>query len=615
MKFLIQSRNILLCLVASSGIAWGEGKTWALVVGIDEYLRPSIPALRYAVTDAKLFARALQDTMKVPQQQIYVMTSDSVDPDNQPRVVNIAYRLGWLKGKMGPDDTLVFYFAGHGVTVEGQSFLLTEEADNRSASTLKVSALQGSDIASGVRATRASNVWLVLDACRNTAGAQAPAEIDDAGRDILSKQKLGEQNSATMFSCRTGERSWESDEIKHGYFTFHLVEGLRMRAADESGNITPQRLAEHVKVQVKAAVSKLGHTQEPVHTIASSATQPWLLAKVDGPVQLTTRNSGPANDTAKYIAQLEIVQAKLDRETALRIQAEQRAKIEESQRLELGQRLAILEKQMGGKEGLAQSKSAPVTLAYAGRDLQTNEVTQALKDEIRRLQTENSELQRRLTALQSDVRQVGVAPRDVKILQEWNQAGSQVQRLQSVSKTASLQEQLQIQHQIREFQGQQVQWLEKNCGTALQQRPLAKAVATEVEFLREQVEIQRQAGFMYQAHLGAAESALEEAQLRLAEAEARVQKYEAIIGGLKEQVAAREAFIAQTEVKLEEVREAARDRLARNHQLTRKVMKLEDAVEDRRGGVNKNPWRITRRAFEAEFLETLIPQPDIRFED
>jgi len=551
--------------------------------------------------------------MKVPPQQIFVMTSDSVDPDSQPRVVNIAYRLGWLKGKMGPEDTLVFYFAGHGVTVEGQSFLLTEEADNRSASTLKVSALQGADIASGVRATKASNVWLVLDACRNTTGAEAPAAIDDAGRDILSKQKLGEQNSATMFSCKTGQRSWESDEIKHGYFTYHLVEGLRMRAADELGNITPQRLAEHVQVQVKAAVSKLGHAQEPVHTIASSATQPWLLAKVDGPVQLTTRNSGPANETARYIAQLEIVQAKLDRETALRIQAEQRAKIEESQRLELGQRLAILEKQMSGKEGLAQSKSAPVTLAYSGRDLKTNEVTQALKDEILRLQTENQELQRRLTALQGDVRQVGVAPRDVKVLEEWNQAGSQVQRLQAGSKSATLREQLQIQHQIRQLQGQQVRWLEKHCGSALEQRPLAKTVATEVEFLREQVEIQRQASFMYQAHLGAAESALEEAQLRLAEAQARVQKYEAIIGGLKEQ-------LAESEVRLAETRAELKSSRAEGQQLRQRLAEAEEkliASEARRNksfegaGIDPNPWRVNRRAQFSDISGVIrMPKPE-----
>ncbi len=500
------------------------------MVGIDEYVRPSIPKLRYAVADAKLFSQALQDTLSVPKDHIFLMTSDAVDENSQPRFVNVAYRLSYLKGKIKKDDTLIFYFAGHGVTLDGEPFLLTEEADNRSAGTLRATSLHAGDLISTLQKNESGNVWVTLDACRNSPDGKNEAKLDAAVNDSLSKANIGLLHTGTMFSCAVGERAWEWDEKKHGCYSYFMVEGMRSHAADEQGRVTLPGLDQYLREQVPAVTRRFGAPQNPKIFYGGSTSVPWVLATL-----AVVAEAGKKEDqTARYVARLEALQARLDGETALRVQAEQRAKLADSQRQQLEQQLAVMERQV-------TSKATPVSTGATGNAnlvaYQDQAGSRALESEVNRLRAENDALKKRLANLEQEVAKVGMAPRSVMLQRAWEGAGqAQLKAEKDLGTSTDLKKSLQSCLDVRQALTQKVEVFQAGYSGPLAERPLDPALKKEVSTLNEALETRKLLTQIYEARQEAALSALAEAQLRLDEALIREEQYKARIAGLEQKV-------------------------------------------------------------------------------
>lgn len=597
--------------LALSAPVLAQGKTWAIVVGIDEYVRPSIPKLRYAVADAKLFAQALKDTMKVPADNIFLMTSDTVDENAQPRVINVAYRLDSLKKQVKPEDTVIFYFAGHGLTMDGKPYLLTEEADNRSAMTLKVSALFGGDVIESLRSTKTSNTWVILDACRNSPNSKEEVRLDAAVSGSFSEASVGRDSSATMFSCKVGERSWEWDEMKHGCYTYFLVDGLRSQAADEQGRITMQSLSNYVGNQVPKTTEKLGSPQNPTLFYGGQGADKWVLATGAPIARNAPKNPKGHAETAKYVARLEILQARLDKETALRVAAEQRALAAESRRLELEQRLTAMEKQISPSVGMSGPKSQPQMLAYADRGFAEPERSQQLEAEVARLTEENRNLSKRLADMELAAQGQTVASRDVKLVSRLEEERAKEAQYHS-QKPADPAERLVLCLRVRESQDRQLQLMEAAFGAALKARKLPPEVANEVAFLNEQAAVQRTATETYQQKLEAANLALKTSETRLIEAEKRLEKYEAIIQDLTQKLQNAERELAELNKRLEvaekEKQEALRRAEAASAQLVALDEKQGERFRARWGG--RNPWKVQTRMRLSNLVETTEPEAD-----
>lgn len=405
-------RKGLLVFSCLAGVAWGEGKTYAVVVGIDNYLNPNVPKLRYAVSDANIFAQALKQTLKVPDAQLFLLTTDSPDDASHPRAVNIANRLAWLNSHVKREDTIIFYFAGHGITMDKQPYLLTEESDNSNTLTLGVSSLPGAALMDYLSKVKAANVWLVLDACRNSSSR----DTNSLGDVSFTRTDVGQDRSATMFSCKIGERSWESEEFQHGFYTYYLVSGLKEKAVDEKGEINLQGLSDYVGSQVPVAVGKMGQKQTP--WLSYGGGDRWVLARGMAPASGKAAVK-PDAELAQYVAKLEMTQAELDRETARRVAAEARAQMLEGKRIELEQRLAILEKKLGLKGSqTAAAPTQPNTMAYGDRGLGGSDQSEALRSEVTRLKAENRALNDRLTELGANLGKVGMVSREAFILKD-----------------------------------------------------------------------------------------------------------------------------------------------------------------------------------------------------
>ncbi len=103
---------------------------------------------------------------------------------------------------------------------------------------------------------------LLVDACRDIADPNKGRGVE--GRDMALK---GE--TAVLFSCGRGEKSWENADLKHGVFTHAVLKGLRGDAA-RGGVVTWSGLVTHVQDEMASegfkAILPKGFEQTPIPT-------------------------------------------------------------------------------------------------------------------------------------------------------------------------------------------------------------------------------------------------------------------------------------------------------------------------------------------------------------
>ncbi|MBX3170125.1 MAG: caspase family protein [Candidatus Eremiobacteraeota bacterium] len=352
---------VLAAALSLSAPSLAEGQTWAVVVGIDNYAKEGIPALRYAGADAKLFAQALQTLLKVPQDHLYLFTSDSVESGQSPSRLNLVYRLDWLSKNARAEDVVIFYFAGHGAQVEGTSFLLTDDSDPRSLETLKASALNTADLNRLIDRTAAAKTLTVLDACRNNPSGGRD-EYSVAAQFALTgkgKEVVG------LVSCSPGQRSWEWEAKKHGFFTYFLVEAMQGKTGGIKGNITPASLAEFLDTQVPTqTLSVVRQKQNPRLFYDGPSSSGWVLGKA--PASAT-----PMKDLESLAARAELLAAE-------KVELESRLRAEEARRREVELRLEAADRK-AASVGARPASEETQKLALA-RDLALKELVQTKKE-------------------------------------------------------------------------------------------------------------------------------------------------------------------------------------------------------------------------------------------
>lgn len=531
--------SVMPFLAQASGEA---GKSWLVAVGVDDYIQPSVPDLQFANGDAKLLTQAFVDVAKIPAAQTFLMTSDSIIEDNLPRTTNIAYRLGWLQEKCKPEDTVVFYFAGHGANIEGESFLMTEEADNRSVNTLRASSLKASNLADHLGKIPAKRILMILDCCRNDPTGQK-SNVLSSVTDSFSADfalKGNKERNATLFACSIGERSWEWKEKQHGFFTYHLAEGLREGAVESDGRITVSKLEQHLLATVPSSTQKYsGARQMPQMFYQGQTLKDWTLATTRPPAG---GSKFVASAPSKLVAELDATRARLDQEIAARKKAEDRLTLVEAQRKKLEASLALLEKQTS-VVALGSSPEAQSALDARGQAIQklesANKAAEAAKGanavDLEILQTEKEQLVAENLALQARIKVLELklgksnlsASRSAFILEDPEVVALNVQadRLASANANGpdSLRARIAAARHESSLWAQRLQLVERESAELLNKLVQSHPeLQKEVGVMRAQIELYEQGIASLEAHIKLADAALLESENRLQSALARV---------------------------------------------------------------------------------------------
>lgn len=222
----------------------------ALVIGNDAY--SNVPKLEKAVADA----RAIAETFDGLGYQTVAAT------DANRREMN--RHISEFTAQLEPGDTAVVFFAGHGVEIDGENYLLPTDivAPNSGESDfVKSESIALSDLMDRVRAAGARMAILIIDACRDN-----PFEVA-TGRSIGRTRGLGRivapQGSFVIFSAGAGQRALDSlrtgDAAKNSVFTRALLPRLSQPGMELRG------LVAELRVEVRDLALTVQHNQVPAY--------------------------------------------------------------------------------------------------------------------------------------------------------------------------------------------------------------------------------------------------------------------------------------------------------------------------------------------------------------
>ena len=241
-----------------------RGNIWAAVIGINHY--QNTRNLKYSVNDAKAFKKYLESYLDIPDRNIFFLI------DQQATRNNIQSLLGTkLKRKVAKDDTVIIFYAGHGAVETDPSnpdgdgfekYLLPYDAN---LDDLYMSAISMNDVKTIFQRLRSDRLIFIADTCysgasggRTILATKTRANLSDKFFDRISRGR----GRVIISSCSANEISKEDDRLKHGVFSYYLLEGLKGKADNDSdGVITVSELFSFLSRKVPNAT---GQDQHPV---------------------------------------------------------------------------------------------------------------------------------------------------------------------------------------------------------------------------------------------------------------------------------------------------------------------------------------------------------------
>ena len=239
-------------------------EVWAVVIGISKYR--GIPSLKYAANDAREFYRYLTEVNAVPKDHIWLLLDEEATLDKLRSTLGTQ-----LRRQAGQDDMVIIYLAGHGATERDatspdgdglEKYILPTNADPKD---LYSTAMPMSEVARIFNRISSERLVFISDTCYSGASGGrtipvigARANVSGTFLDRLSQGK----GRVILTASDANEVSVEKDELKHGVFTYYLLEALRGRGdLDQDGMITIDEVYRYVSMKVPPAT---GQDQHPV---------------------------------------------------------------------------------------------------------------------------------------------------------------------------------------------------------------------------------------------------------------------------------------------------------------------------------------------------------------
>jgi uncharacterized caspase-like protein len=225
----------LICMAFTVNAAKAD-KRVAFVVGNGAY--KNVTALPNPPMDAKAIASLLRN-----------MGFDVVEGSNLSREPMSQKLLDFSKRTQGADVALFFY-AGHGIAVDGVNYLLPVDADIKSVADVKLGAAINIDDALDQTMQGAKVKLVFLDACRdNPFAVKIKQAAEKASRSVSVPQGLAEMKSAegTLISFATGpgQTALDGPEGTHSPFTNALLAHLPEKGIEIQQVMTEVRAEVH----------------------------------------------------------------------------------------------------------------------------------------------------------------------------------------------------------------------------------------------------------------------------------------------------------------------------------------------------------------------------------
>ena len=262
-KTVAQTILVVGVLSLSSHVLFAQQKDpqrWAILIGVDDYAQAQ--DLKYCGADQ----RALRDhfiAAGFPKDQVFLLHDKAKEKKYLPFKSNIEKQLGLVLGLVERDDVVVVAFSGHGVHLDGTSYLCPTNAELDDPETM----VSLDVVYERLKTCPASLKLLMVDACRNDPrlGGQRSFKPTEGTRQFARALTRPPQGLLLLNSCTAGEISWEEKDFGHGVYMHFVLEGLRGKAdSDSNGQISLGELSKYAGRKTKVYVArKFNDSQRP----------------------------------------------------------------------------------------------------------------------------------------------------------------------------------------------------------------------------------------------------------------------------------------------------------------------------------------------------------------
>lgn len=210
----------------------------ALCIGQDAYR--GFPALRNAGRDARALAATLEG--------LGFAVEAATDLDG----VGLENALRRFVARLTPGDVAFFFYAGHGLQIEGENYLLPVDFDARTEVEARHKGYKADLLREAMEASGARVNIIVLDSCRDN-----PFKATRSGARGLARMEAG-RGTLVVLATGPGQTASDSPGAANGLFTTHLLRELSV----------PGRRVQEVFERTREAVDEAsGHRQRPwVHS-------------------------------------------------------------------------------------------------------------------------------------------------------------------------------------------------------------------------------------------------------------------------------------------------------------------------------------------------------------
>jgi WD40 repeat protein len=288
----IQSRGVETFYQDSGKEEFSLPTLYAIVGGVSDYEGDAID-LRFAAKDAEDFSNALSlgakrlfcDKSKpdCPDKvQITTLSTSGKPGTIQPTKENFKKAFADIAKKARPEDIIVIYLAGHGVsfgTGTDTYFYLTKDA--RSASkedltkvyqTVAISSteltewLTTEEWTEGEKGIKALKQVLILDTCASgTAAAALTAKRDLSGDQIRAIEFLKDKTGTFVLMGSTADApSYEASQFGQGLLTYSLLQAMKGAELDKGEFIDVRKLFTYAEQEVPKMAINIGGLQRPI---------------------------------------------------------------------------------------------------------------------------------------------------------------------------------------------------------------------------------------------------------------------------------------------------------------------------------------------------------------
>jgi len=269
-------------IVKHKGVAT-TANLYILGIGIDQY-KNSKYNLNYAFADAS----SIVDYIKTNGVGIFKDIDAKILTNQQATKANIIEELNRIAAQANESDVFVMYYAGHGVMNEGSPevakdyFMVLTDVFQMfgNDALLSQKGISAAELREFCKKIKAQKQVILLDACQS-GGATETFAMRGASEEKAIIQLA--QSTGVFLISSTGAEQFASEfsELKHGVFTYALLEGLRGAAdgGNKDGKITIKELESFLNDRIPELTQKYRGSMQFPNTWSRGMDFPIVVVK------------------------------------------------------------------------------------------------------------------------------------------------------------------------------------------------------------------------------------------------------------------------------------------------------------------------------------------------